>query len=188
MKTSFELFNHRYKKDQTFSMAEMLDFAETYASTQHPAISEGEIYDHVKDIVLDDISESENNLYLNGRIDGAKWALSRLNHPQQSEPIKLGEIYDALADNLSYYKGVEGESCVDIAKLAHAVNDLIPQQSEQSQGDAKERYEKGKAHILKYYNIYEVSQAYWDAIRITSGYKPPQSGQDKPNQSEGERG
>lgn len=40
-------------------------------------ITEEDIHEHVEDMVLDYLTEEENNLYINGRIEGAKWLLSK---------------------------------------------------------------------------------------------------------------
>ena len=48
--------------------------------------SDKEIIDYVSDIFLDDINEGENNLYINGVIDGAKWMRNKFNKSQSDIP------------------------------------------------------------------------------------------------------
>ena len=57
--------------------------------------------------------------------------------------VKVGEIYDVLGDNLSYYNGADGGSHVDLAKLSHAVNDYFKDQSPQP--------EQGVSDIIEAY-------------------------------------
>ena len=42
---------------------------------------------------------------------------------------------------------------------------------EEEQRLSQERYDKGKSHLLRFYNSHEISQAHWDALKIASGKK-----------------
>ena len=42
----------------------------------------------------------------------------------EGNEVKVGEVLDVLDENQHYYKGADGESHIDMFKLAHAVHDF----------------------------------------------------------------
>ena len=99
-----EGLQHDERDSKEFVSIYLKDNPQQYASSQPVTVSEKEIIDYVSDVFLDDINEGENNLYINGMIDGAKWMRNKLTSPQpekdESKQMQQEAIKDRLKRNI----------------------------------------------------------------------------------------
>jgi len=167
MKTSLELFNHRYKKGQKFSWLEMIDFAEAYASqspTQEAGVSEGRrdqiIWDLVKPIMDkfndDDIIHIEITDVMLLMSKAIKTASLPVN--PQAERLTHEKVKDVLVSKL--YHVFQIKSPV-YDELATAICSLSPVQA----GVNEDKYMEAR-QIIRGFVRWQLEQEMVDPLTI----------------------